>query len=369
MTKKSNIKLDESKIMYHPDRLSEWGSTGKTTPITIDMALTQSCNYRCQYCYSKHFQIRRGSRITWKIAQEFLDDCAGLGVRGISLVSDGESTCNPIYADFITYGKKKGIDMALGTNGDLLTEKSLSKILPALTYLRFNVSAGTRKGYCAVHGVGPKHYFQVLDNIMMAVRLKKEMGLKCTIGLQMVLMPKNGRDIIPLAKAGRFLGVDYLVIKHCSDDEKGGLGIDYSKYAQLYGLLKEAETYSTDSYKVVVKWSKIKAGNKRNYSRCYGPRFHLQISGSGLVAPCGMLFSDKYSRYHIGDFTKQRFKDIVRGERYEEIMSELESDQFDARSMCGCLCLQHKTNEVLNKIMMGMEPNICRGEIEHRNFI
>lgn len=40
-------------------------------------------------------------------------------------------------------------------------------------------------------------------------------------GLQMVLMPDFSDQIVPLAKLGKKLGVDYLVIKHCSDDEDG----------------------------------------------------------------------------------------------------------------------------------------------------
>jgi len=33
----------------------------------------------------------------------------------------------------------------------------------------------------------------------------------------------------------------------------------------------------------------IFSGRNRKYSRCYGPPVMLQLSGSGLVAPCGML--------------------------------------------------------------------------------
>jgi hypothetical protein len=42
-----------------------------------------------------------------------------------------------------------------------------------------------------------------------------------------------------LAQLAIDLGVDYGVIKHCSDDENGSLGVDYSKYEPLYGKLNE----------------------------------------------------------------------------------------------------------------------------------
>ena len=117
----------------------------------------------------------------------------------------------------------------------------------------------------------------------------KKNKLSVTIGLQMVLMPEYSDQLLPL-KLGKQLQPDYLIIKHCSDNEDGILGVDYSGYEKIYGLLKQAESYSDKNYKVKVKWSKIKSGENRSYNRCYGAPFMIQISGSGLVAPCGMLF-------------------------------------------------------------------------------
>ena len=168
-----------------------------------------------------------------------------------------------------------------------------------------------------------------------------------TIGLQMVLMPQFQDQIMPLAKLGQELGVDYLVIKHCSDDEEGSLGVDYSKYFELTELLKKAESYSTKDYLVKAKWSKIMSGGKRKYSQCFGPPFILQMSGSGLVAPCGMLFNERYKKYHIGNIAETSFKELWQGERYWEVMNLIASEKFDARTMCGTLCLQHKVNEFL----------------------
>ena len=68
----------------------------------------------------------------------------------------------------------------------------------------------------------------------------------------------NELVIIPFAKLSIDLGVDYGVIKHCSDDEFGSLGVDYSKYEAMYGLLNEAESLSNEKTKVIVKWEKIK---------------------------------------------------------------------------------------------------------------
>ena len=171
----------------------------------------------------------------------------------------------------------------------------------------------------------------------------------------MVLMPEDADQIIPLAKLGKQLRPDYAIIKHCSDNEDGGLGVDYDAYEKLYPLLREAEKYSDDSYKCVIKWSKIddKGNNKRSYQRCYGAPFMIQLSGSGLVAPCGGLFNEKYKKFHIGNICDTRFKDIWKSERYWEVMNYLSSSKFNAQKMCASLCLQHKVNETLDNFVKG----------------
>ena len=366
----SELILDASKILWHQDRLEQWKKGERFAPITIDMALTRSCNYRCEYCFGK-LQENPRKKITMEVMKNFLDDCAQMGVRGISLVSDGESTVNPIFADSIVYGFQKGISMAMGTNGYILNKEILEKILPAMTYLRFNITAGEPKRYAQIHGVPEKWYYQVIQNIKDAMEIKRKNNLEVTIGLQMVLTPQYEDQIIPLAKLGKELRPDYLVIKHCTDDESGSLGVDYSGYKKTYETLKEAETYSDEGYLVKVKWSKIEAEGQREYERCYGTPLHLQISGSGLVAPCGGLFNEKYKRYHIGNFVDTRFKDIVFSDRYWEVMKELESERFNAKTMCACLCLQHKTNEILDQYKKGLiELNQPTGpRPQHINFI
>lgn len=344
--------LDGTKVAWYPERLAAWMRGERIAPITIDMALTRACNFACQYCYAA-LQENARKPIDHETIYGFLDDCAWMGVKGISLVSDGESSVSPVFADTIVRGGELGLAMATGTNGFLLDPPLLERILPHLTYLRINISAGERARYAEIMGVKESWYDRVIDNIRSMVAMKRARDLPVTLGLQMVLMPEYEDQIIPLARLGRELEVDYLVIKHCSDSEDGSLGVDYQGYARLEDVLHRAEQESIDTYRVVVKWSKIRSGEKRSYHRCYGPPFIIQLSGSGLVAPCGMLFNERYRKFHIGNICETRFRDIWQSERYWEVMRYLASPRFDARTMCGTLCLQHKVNEYLDGVVAG----------------
>ncbi|MBW1922262.1 MAG: radical SAM protein [Deltaproteobacteria bacterium] len=338
--------LDGHKLAWHRERVEAWLRGERIAPITIDCALTRRCNYHCVYCYGR-LQANREYPLTKAVIFRFLDDAAEIGVKAISFVSDGESTLSPHLKAAILRGHDNGLDMALGTNGYRLDTELLEEILPKLTYLRFNFSGADPHRYARIMGCAPSSFEKVCRTIRSSVEIKARRNLPVTIGMQMVLLPWYADQVIPLARLGKRLGVDYLVIKHCSDDENGSLGVDYKAYFSLTNILRKAESISTSSYSVKAKWSKIMSGGKRRYSRCYGPPFLLQMSGSGLVAPCGMLFNERYNEFHIGNIAEKSFKQIYEGARYWHVMNTIASENFDARRMCGSLCLQHKVNEFL----------------------
>ena len=102
------------------------GNLVKNGSVTIDIALTRSCNYACHFCYAMTQENDR-SVITKQHIFDFLDDAAEIGVKGISLVSDGESTVSPVFVDAIERGGKNGLSMATATNGFLLNQDKLEE--------------------------------------------------------------------------------------------------------------------------------------------------------------------------------------------------------------------------------------------------
>ena len=172
----ADIILDGQKLAWHRERIEAWLKGERIAPITIDCALTRRCSYRCIYCYGQ-LQANDEKRMTKDVIFRFLDDAAEIGVKAISFVSDGESACSPYFYDAILRGKACGIDMAVGTSGYPLEEERLEEILPALTYLRFNISAAEPKRYAEIHGCSEKCFDKVVKIIKSSVRIKKNKGL------------------------------------------------------------------------------------------------------------------------------------------------------------------------------------------------
>lgn len=373
-TKEGALILDSHKLAYHYDRVEAWEAGERIAPISVDMALTRACGAMCSFCYAMVQEPQERAPIKTDAALNLVDDFATIGVKSISLISDGESTLSKAYVPFIEHASSAGIDVGNATNAWEWTPEKIDQVLPHLTWVRFTVAAGTPEAYARIMYKGPEHtrvFDRAMEHIRYAVDLKRKLGLGVTLGIQMVLMPEFEDEILPFAQLAVDLGVDYGVIKHCSDDEAGTLGVDYSAYEGMYPLLEQAESMSNETTKVIVKWEKIKDKGVPTYKRFYGPQFLLQISGSGLVAPSGMFFNAKFSKLHVGNFTEERFIDMFKSDRYWGAMDYLASPNFDAQTMMGTLPIQHYVSVALDNHVKGVE-SISRASGEpplHVNFL
>jgi len=373
-TNSGKLILDSHKLGYHFERVAAWEAGERVAPVSVDMALTRACGAMCAFCYAMVQEPQERSTIKVDSALHLLDDFKQIGVKSVSLISDGESTISKTYVPFIQHAAQLGIDVGNATNAWEWNPEKIEATLPHMTWVRFTVAAGRPESYAKIMFKGPEHtqvFDKAMSNIRHAVEFKKRNNLPVTLGIQMVLMPEYKDDILPFAKLAIDLGVDYGVIKHCSDDENGTLGVDYSKYEEMYSILESAEDLSNDTTKIVVKWEKIMDKGVPSYKRFYGPQFLLQISGSGLIAPSGMFFNAKFSKLHIGNFTEERFIDMFMSDRYWRAMDYLSSPAFDAQTMMGTLPIQHYISVALDNHIKGIEKLTERqGEKPlHVNFL
>lgn len=373
-TPEGKLILDSHKLSYHHDRVQAWEAGERIAPVSVDMSLTRACGAMCSFCYAMMQESQVRSSIKTRQALELVDDFAEIGVRSVSLVSDGESTLSRAYVPFIQHAAGLGIDVGNATNAWEWEPETIEQVLPHLTWVRFTVAAGRPESYAEIMYRGRQHtdvFERAISHIKYAIDLKRRKNLPVTLGIQMVLMPEMKDEVIPFAQLGVDLGADYAVIKHCSDDENGTLGVDYQQYEGLHEVLLQAERMSTETTKVIVKWSKILDGDKPPYKRFYGPQFLLQISGSGLVAPSGMFFNARYSKLHIGNFTEERFIDIWKSERYWRAMDYLASPAFDAQTMMGTLPIQHYVSVALDRHARGVEKILPGSGPKplHHNFL
>ncbi len=130
------------------------------------------------------------SSIKTQIALNLLDDFAEIGIRSVSLVSDGESTLSKAYVPFIQHAASLGIDVGNATNAWEWEPEKIEQVLPHLTWVRFTVAAGRPESYASIMYKGPEHtkvFDRAIKHIKYAVDLKKRKGLA-------VIMPTTAHD-------------------------------------------------------------------------------------------------------------------------------------------------------------------------------
>ncbi|MFQ5861546.1 MAG: radical SAM protein [Candidatus Brocadiales bacterium] len=342
--------MNGHKLYWHLDRVMDWLNGERVAPIHIDVGLSKGCNIRCQYCFGviQGNFYRKGSEVYFprKPLLRYLKEAGKIGVRSMAFVGEAEPLLNPYVYEAIAEGKRAGVDIALGTNGILFdTGKRGEEALELLSWIRFNISAASDEAYRRIHA--SKEFSTVVEKIKFCVDLKRRKGLNATIGLQMVLTPANVDQAVPLAKLGRQLGVDYCVIKQCSDTVENALGIygRLQEYDNFADVLQEAEGISSNGYNVIVKWGKITNKGERSYDQCIGVPLLLYSSGDGRLYPCGAFFDFKEEEYRMGDLVKQSFKEIFESDRYWEVVEKVK--RIDVHKECYSNCRTHCINKFL----------------------
>jgi MoaA/NifB/PqqE/SkfB family radical SAM enzyme/metal-sulfur cluster biosynthetic enzyme len=358
------FRMNGHKMLWHLERVLDWKSGKRVAPLHIDVGLSKGCNIRCHYCYGvtqgNFFKKGAERYFPREPLLRYMRDAGELGVRSMALIGEAEPLLNPAVYEAIVTGRKAGVDMSLGTNGILLdTGRDGEEALEHLTWIRFNISAASDYAYRRVHA--SKEFAVAVEKIRFCVETKRRRHLDTTVGLQMVLTPKNVDQVIPLARLGAELGVDYLVVKQCSDTVDNDIGVfdKLDRYKDFSDILRQAETYSTGDYRVIVKWDKILNEGRRTYDKCLGAPFLLYSSGEGKIYPCGMWFDTREEEFRLGDLTERSFKEIFESERYWEVIAR-QSCHVDVHKECYSNCRTHNVNEFLWKV---------RHPPEHVNFI
>lgn len=377
-------RMDGDKLLWHIDRLKEWVHSKRVIPLHIDMGITTGCNLGCHFCYGiiqsrKGFLGKQGMMELMPLETiiNVFDDAKKVGVRSINIDGSGENTLNPALYPAIEHARDIDFDVSLATHGANIKEGNIESLLKTLQWLRINISAATPESYERVH---QRPWFdKVMENTNLLVEGKKHNGnrngkdLETTIGYQMVLTDRNMDQIAPLAKLGSEMGIDYTVIKPCSDTPEGSLNVPFYKYLDLVDIFKEAQSYSTENYTVIIKWKKMGNLGNKVYDKCHGTRFIIAIEGDGSVFPCGHWFDIEREKFKMGNVNETSLAEIFRSDKYWEVQGEIH--KVDLR-YCQSNCRQHGVNLTLHEIETKSDSmsfvnslEVPSEEPEHINFV
>jgi radical SAM protein with 4Fe4S-binding SPASM domain len=346
--------MDNTKALWHMERIMDHYDKGKRIPpVHIDMGIAKFCNIKCVFCYGL-FQTPAPVFIQRDALLQTMRDAGEIGVKSIGIIGDGEPTCNPHLYEALEEGKKAGLDLSLSTNGILIkTDEQRECILRNCKWMRFCLSAGSREGYKKIHGFDL--WEKAIQSVKDMVRVKKEKGYECDIGLQAVFVPTlMAEEMVKEAQLAVDLGVDYFVIKQCSlpdeENKSGMMNFDLTDYdkPEIIDALKRAESLSTDKTKIIVKWEIIKQKGNKPYQGCLSIPLISEMSGNGDWYPCGYMFGENSKfkdEYRFGNVHQISLKDMFNSDRYWNIIEKMK--KFDVHNDCAGCCRMDKCNEFI----------------------
>ena len=335
----SKLALDGHKLLYHLDRLLPWFNGEEVYPIYASLGPSRLCNHRCIFCAYGYLDKNK-ALLEKDLAIRIIDELAEAGILSIFFSGDGEPLCNPHTAEMIERAHCSGIDVALNTNGVLMTPKVLEKIMPHLSWMRVSIDAGCEKTYAQIHGTKESDFKKVISHLSLVSRMKEESDFPVTIGTQYLLLENNWQELEELALRLTDAGVEYLAVKpflkHPSITFQGGLTITEGKKSILAHL---AEKHPI----VYIRWDSFEKYCKRSYTHCLSMPFFLEITSSGDVYPCGPRLDDE--RFWMGNLKTHSFKALWNSETRRKVVQVLEQE-LDV-STCMPTCRNNACNEFL----------------------
>ena len=328
--------IDSHKMSLHPIRVAKWMEADndweklkKIYPIYVEISPYGGCNHRCTFC-ALDYMGYENIGLDFDTLKNTLSDMAEHGVKSVMFAGEGEPLLFKNLDLIVEHCSSVGIDTSLTTNFVPLNKKAVQRYVENCSWIKVSLNAGTAKTYASIHQTNEIDFNRVISNLEFALEHKKKYNLKCTIGVQMLLLPENKDEAVLLAKKCKSIGVDYLVIKpysqHLSSKTTKYKDIDYSK---MLDIKDEVYSISDENFSVIFRINTMKKyiEKKQPYSICHStPFFWGYIAADGKVFGCSAYLGD--DRFCYGNIYENKFSQIWEGDKrkksYDFIQNELD---------------------------------------------
>jgi radical SAM protein with 4Fe4S-binding SPASM domain len=358
--------IDSHKLILHPSRVAkwyeaknDWNKLKTIYPIYVEISPYGGCNHRCTFC-ALDYMGYENIALDFHILKDTITNMAQKGVKSVMFAGEGEPLLFKNLDSIVEHCKMVGIDTSLTTNFVPLNKQAVQKYVENCSWIKVSLNAGTSQTYASIHQTKEIDFDRVFSNLGFAIEYKRKNNLKCTIGVQMLLLPDNKDEVIILAQRCKYIGVDYLVIKpysqHLSSDTNKYENIDYSK---MMDIEDEVVKVSDKNFSVIFRANTMKkhTQNRPTYNKCHStPFFWGYIASDGKVFGCSAYLGNENFSY--GSIYNNSFTDIWESDKrkksYEYIQNELDINN------CRVNC---RMDEVNNYLWRLKHPN------EHDNFI
>ncbi|MBU1659471.1 radical SAM protein [bacterium] len=328
--------IDSHKMGLHPLRVAkwleakeDWQKLKKIYPVYVEISPYGGCNHRCTFC-ALDYMGYENIGLEFDVLKNTLSDMAQKGVKSVMFAGEGEPLLFKDLDLIVEHCSRVGIDTSLTTNFVPLNKKNIERCIESCSWIKVSLNGGTAKSYAQIHQTKELDFERVMHNLEYALEYRKQNNLKCTLGVQMLLLPENKDEAVILAQKCKETGVDYLVIKpysqHNFSQTTKYADIDYS---DTQDLEKELECLNDENFSVVFRANTMKKHVQKthSYSTCHStPFFWGYIAADGKVFGCSAYLGD--DKFCYGNIYENSFSQIWESDKrkksYEYVKNELD---------------------------------------------
>ncbi|HEX2982072.1 MAG TPA: radical SAM/SPASM domain-containing protein, partial [Ignavibacteriales bacterium] len=218
----------------------------------------------------------------------------------IQLFFQGEPYINKRLPEMIQYAAENNVYVSISTNGLLIDEKKVEKVLDnPPDKLIFSIDGLDEETYQNYRVGGT--FAKADAGLRLLLQRKRERGLsKPFVELQFIVMKANEKQIPDVLKYGKELGVDKTALKT----------MQVYSYENALQYLPENPKYR----RYILKDGEVMMKGKMK-DHCFALWRTSVITWDGKVVPCCF---DKDAHYVLGSLKETKFADIWKSEPYNK---------------------------------------------------
>jgi MoaA/NifB/PqqE/SkfB family radical SAM enzyme len=235
--------------------MTHYGFYGRLTadfPSQLIVDVTEVCNLACIHCPHPEFkksQYYAARYLDPELNSKLVDEVRGYGggkCEYLRYTSEGEPLVHPKIYDMLDYAvKHSGIFVTLTTNGTIMNEKRIEKLLESgLHLIDTSIDAHTPETYARIRVNGKLDVTR--GNVLKLLQLREQTHRRTKIVVSFVEQPQNRHETDDFEKYWKDQGADFVIIRRL-----------HSSAGAVTGIAEEMRHTEQPRYPCLYPWERL----------------------------------------------------------------------------------------------------------------
>jgi len=327
------------KLPFHREWLEAYRSGAATSPICVELDLTNACNYRCPNCVWGDYIGNNRTTVSCTQALDQVRQIGTAGVKAIIFSGGGEPLLHPAITECMQEARRWNLRVGLFTNGIHLTPNRAEVLATCVDWIRVHLDAVSPEGYTRRHRRGPSDFEKLRENLAYFNALAST----TEVGIGAVVNPDTFSELAGLAELASETGCSYLQAKHDFDLLARAEYTEWWARKVVPQLRELADQFR--SIGLAIHFTETDYTVAPRSRRCHIHHLTTAINAESNYSYCKRL-RDK-PEWAAGNLAKEPLQQILSGERNQKLSREVTPQN------CGINCPYLGLNDLIDDYCEG----------------